>query len=376
MTIQIDTATIHKSFAQILAEIDKTATIYDNPNQQATKLPAWFIVHREPVRVERENKRRTWLVYSIDIYYMVEYNLPSLYDIYRRIAEALDLQLTYLPIYGYEGACVHVLDRSWEVALNAMKYSTTLRLHVSNEIVEPPYMRVIEDLWVFLKTHGHLYRVHFANTLHPELSVDLPPTQFAYYGGDVVLPSLQVTYWDSDGTAWVPRAWTLGAFGESVGPIYEDVTTDLLWKHPSFFIVFDNESNRILYELQDMQDMEFTGTGHTVFEDKNEVVTSGTGHVVLENANAVAFVEIEPEPYDTLWFSADKSARYLSNTYVWPLYDNSGNNMNYDSRKTYTIIGTNPENMAGVIMADSYNHVGFRPNRSGYTAISVNISIT
>ena len=79
MAIQIDTPTVHRSIAQALRGVTPEATIYDNPNQQATRLPAWFIVHREPVRIEREISR--WvLVYALDLVYMLDFNITGLYD--------------------------------------------------------------------------------------------------------------------------------------------------------------------------------------------------------------------------------------------------------------------------------------------------------
>lgn len=152
MPISIDTPTIHKSYATVLSQIDPNAVIFDNPNQQGTKLPAWFIVHREPVSSTCAIDGYQWLVYAIDIYYMVEYNKPRLFDEYAAIADQLDLNIEYLPVYGTDGKLVHVFDRSWELAMNALKYSTTLRLRVRPGTTPAPYMNVIENFEVFIKT--------------------------------------------------------------------------------------------------------------------------------------------------------------------------------------------------------------------------------
>lgn len=148
--VTISTELVHKSIASIALAAVPNSHVYDNPNQQGTHLPAWFIVHREPVRIERENRRRAWLVYSIDLYYMLELNTPRVFDEYARVADDLDYRATYMMVYGTT-EIVHVYDRSWELAMNCMKYSMTLRFRCSPETVAPPKMAVIESLEVFLK---------------------------------------------------------------------------------------------------------------------------------------------------------------------------------------------------------------------------------
>lgn len=152
---QITTRLIHDSFASVINEIDSNAHVYDNPNQQGTELPAWFIVHRSPVEIQRTHGiYRTMLVYYIDIWYMLKQNITMLYDQYTTIAEQLDSKLTYLTIFGTDQK-IHVFDRSWGLEMNAMKYSTTLKIRVKEVFGKPdPKMLVIEDLSVFLKNNG------------------------------------------------------------------------------------------------------------------------------------------------------------------------------------------------------------------------------
>ena len=228
MPISIDTPTIHKSYATVLSQIDPNAVIFDNPNQQGTKLPAWFIVHREPVSSTCAIDGYQWLVYAIDIYYMVEYNKPRLFDEYAAIADRLDLNLEYLPVYGTNGKLVHVFDRSWELAMNALKYSTTLRLRVRPGTTPAPYMNVIENFEVFIKTKLALLRVYFTNTEHENLDVDMPSQMFCYYGDTFVLPTVEGVYRDEDNLRWEPVRWNIGAFGETIGPLHENVTADLV----------------------------------------------------------------------------------------------------------------------------------------------------
>lgn len=227
MAIIINTPVIHKSYASVLSRIDPNALIFDNPNQQGTRLPAWFIVHREPVSNTCAIDGYQWLVYAIDIYYMVEYNKPRLFDEYVAIADQLDLELEYLPIYGTD-TVVHVFERSWELAMNALKYSTTLRLRVHPSIQREPYMQVIESLEVFLKTQFPLVRVYFTNTSHPELDVDFPSQLFTYKGQYLTLPTVTGVYRDDENHRWEPVAWTIGAFGSQYGPVNSNTTTNLI----------------------------------------------------------------------------------------------------------------------------------------------------
>lgn len=228
MAITINTPVIHKSYASVLSRIDPNALIFDNPNQQGTKLPAWFIVHREPVSSTCAIDGYQWVVYAIDIYYMVEYNKPRLFDEYAAIADQLDLELEYLPIYGTDGELVHVFDRSWELAMNALKYSTTLRLRVHPSVQREPYMQVIENLEVFIKSKFPLLKVYFTNTTHPELDIEIPERMFAYYGTGITLPTITGVYRDSEGKRWEPLAWDIGAFGETTQPLYANTTANLV----------------------------------------------------------------------------------------------------------------------------------------------------
>lgn len=150
MGIVLDTPLVHKSFTSVLQKITPDAHIYDNPNQQGTKIPAWFIVHREPVTIERDLDKRAWLTYGIDLYYMLDYNLPRTFDSYSSVADALNTELKYLTIYGTTFK-VHVQNRSWSLQLDCLRYSTTLKFRVSETEEPETKMQVIEDLAVFLK---------------------------------------------------------------------------------------------------------------------------------------------------------------------------------------------------------------------------------
>lgn len=235
MSIEITTQLIHASYASVIRTIDENANIYDNPNQQGTYYPAWFIVHRSPVELQKGIGRWT-LVYQIDIWYMLKSNQTRLYDQYSAIAEQLDDKLEYLPIFGTD-ACVHVLDRSWGLELDALKYSTTLRLYASKG-PKPviPYMEVIEDLRVFLKgLKQEFYTLSFTNTDHPDFTVDLPDDIVVSANAFVKLPSVSGKHTEDEET-WVTSRWDIGEFGSSV-KMDEDKVANLLWEELQLFVV-------------------------------------------------------------------------------------------------------------------------------------------
>lgn len=234
MSIEISTQIIHASYAAVINKIDPNANIYDNPNQQGTAYPAWFIVHRSPVEVQRDFGKRYGgncytLTYQIDIWYMIQQNIPRLYDQYTAIAERLDEQLEYLPIFGSD-AVVHVYDKSWSLELNSMKYSTTLRLRVCRSNTDYFNESTIDVITtdVFMKSKFPLIRIYFTNTEHSELDVEIPEQMYCYYGDTFVLPTITGIYRDSENHRWEPVSWSIGLFGETIGPLYDNVTANLV----------------------------------------------------------------------------------------------------------------------------------------------------
>lgn len=232
MPIEISTQIIHASYAAVINSIDPNANIYDNPNQQGTAYPAWFIVHRAPVEVQRDvGKRyggnRYTLTYMIDIWYMIQQNIPRLYDQYTQVAEELDSKIDYLPIHGSD-AVVHVYDRSWSLELNCLKYSTTLRLRVYRN--NPNYDDTTIDVIttdVFLKMQNEAI-LSFENTSHPEFDAQLPNPISVTKGRSVNLPFVGGEFED-DNYKWTPSGWTVGAFGALI-QLNESMTADLLWR--------------------------------------------------------------------------------------------------------------------------------------------------
>lgn len=240
MAIIIDTPTIHKSLAQLVLSLTPNACVYDNPNQQGTHLPAWFIVHREPVDIKEDLHGRWWLNYHIDLFYMLDFNGPHLFDDYSAIADRLGELGEYLPIYGHENVVIHAFERSWGMYMDALKCSMTFKIRVTRDSTPPVYMEVIEDLSVFLKNQKvEFCTLSFTNNEHPDFSVELPDDIIASVDSFVKLPSVSGEH-EEGGELWVPNEWNIGAFGQPV-KMANDITANLLWSiKPQYTVSFEN----------------------------------------------------------------------------------------------------------------------------------------
>ena len=235
MPVSISTQIIHASFAAVINSIQPNANIYDNPNQQGTVYPAWFIVHRSPVEIKRDFGRinggnRYNLTYQIDLWYMLQENITGLYDKYTEIAEALDEKLEYLKVFGSD-AVLHVHDRTWELSLNALKYSVTLRFPVWAKSIKEldVYMQVIEDLQVFLRNSAIAKdaTLYFRDSISGS-GVSLPDAITAKRGETIKLPRVRTVY-ENAGITYTPLRWTAGEF-DSEYELDNNYCTTLLWE--------------------------------------------------------------------------------------------------------------------------------------------------
>ena len=233
MPIEISTQIIHNSFATVINKIQPGANIYDNPNQQGTTYPAWFIVHRSPIELQRHvgkrnNGNRYLITFQIDLWYMLQQNITRLFDQYTHIAEQLAYNLQYLPIFGSD-AVTQVYDQSWSLELNALKYSTTIKLRVytdENFVFTP--MEVITDFEQFIKQSSQS-TVTFTNTDHKEFDAEYPETISVITNRRITLPTVSGEFEDEN-YIWTPSEWSIGAFGESYR-VDENITTNLLWEY-------------------------------------------------------------------------------------------------------------------------------------------------
>lgn len=361
MPIVINTKVIHASYAQVLREIDPNADVFDNPNQQGTAYPAWFIVHRAPVERLKEIGRYT-LVYQIDIWYMLQQNITCLYDKYTLIAEQLQEKLEYLPIFGHEGVVVHTYDMSWGLELNALKFSTTLRLRCSRDKTPDEYMQVIERLDVFIKMAFPLIRVYFTNVSHPELDIEIPNQMFCYYGDTMVLPTIEGIYRDAENHRWQPVGWTLGGFGETIGPLYANTTTNLIlervygYEAPMGGIIGDKSSTSNFVKIVEMEPNYEPDYRHTGILSIDGVETGNADMVLIHEPDYAYSGTVTNEPMvfggtvepwtppatDKTAYFTNKGSSGTSDTNItfstYQMYDSNGSIILSDSNHTYTLV--------------------------------------
>ena len=279
MPVSISTQIIHASFAAVINSIQPNANIYDNPNQQGTVYPAWFIVHRSPVEIRRDFGRinggnRYNLTYQIDLWYMLQENITGLYDKYTEIAESLDEKLEYLKVFGSD-AVLHVHDRTWELSLNALKYSVTLRFPVWAKSVKEldVYMQVIEDLQMFLKDSGMLpkdmSKIEYINIEHPEFAVTLPKTSKHEKGSKITLPYVFGKFPREEKT-WFPKRWDIGDFGSEY-TLVKDTIAELEW---GFTVGVDYPQGQFISgEMQYSDKYVVLDCVETVELDRGEIMT-------------------------------------------------------------------------------------------------------
>lgn len=111
---------VNQAIAAVIKGALPGVTVYDNPNQQKTTLPAVFLTYRGEQGMDDQIGNRWMQKLRIDLCYLVDYNLPDLGDQYRAAAGALDEVMDSLPYSG--SAVLRVENRSWFVELDALHY--------------------------------------------------------------------------------------------------------------------------------------------------------------------------------------------------------------------------------------------------------------
>jgi hypothetical protein len=144
---EISLKTVSSALADFLKGRFPDAHIYDNPNQQDTERPAWFIEFMPNSSVKKQIDGRYLRKLYIDLAYLTDYNLPDLFDIYKNAAEVLDEHLELLP-YESDGESylLRTYDRKWDVDLSALHYKLRLDLRVTRTKPESAKMLEIERL--------------------------------------------------------------------------------------------------------------------------------------------------------------------------------------------------------------------------------------
>lgn len=137
--------------------------VYNNPNQQDTELPAWFIMFMPLSGIKPEIGNRYRRVMGVDLVYLEEYNKTNLYDKYLAMAETLDENLDLLAC-NYEvivdeakgeterhTAYLHTYNREWKADLAEMHYQFRLEFRASRDLPDDVKMLVIQELTEMIK---------------------------------------------------------------------------------------------------------------------------------------------------------------------------------------------------------------------------------
>ena len=157
MKPEISLELISQALGGVLSAEFPESTVYDNPNQQNTSLPAFFINFMPGSGIAKQIGNRYMRTLRIDLVYLEDYNLPDLYDRYKHAAELLDEKLELIKYNcSYEdpdtGGLVELqcllrtFDRQWRVELSALHYEFRMELRVSIKLPQIPKMEVIEEL--------------------------------------------------------------------------------------------------------------------------------------------------------------------------------------------------------------------------------------
>lgn len=132
--MNLTVSTVAQSLAAYLATYFPGVTFYENPNQQGTQAPCFFL----QIRYSNINLAQggRWLrVLGLDLVYLQDYNLPNLQQLYEAAAEQLDLVMETFPYadgVSTDGpALLRTYDREWRIDLDALHYQFELRNFVS-----------------------------------------------------------------------------------------------------------------------------------------------------------------------------------------------------------------------------------------------------
>lgn len=132
MNLTVDT--VAQSLAAYLAPYFPGVTFYENPNQQGTQAPCFFLQTRYSTIKLQQGGR--WLrTLGLDLTYLLDYNLPNMQQLYEMAAEQLDLVMETFPYtdgVSTDGpALLRTYDREWRIDLDALHYQFELRAFVS-----------------------------------------------------------------------------------------------------------------------------------------------------------------------------------------------------------------------------------------------------
>ena len=143
---------IDNAIAGLLKQLFPGVSVYNNPNQQGTALPAFFIQHMPNSGVTKQISERYKRKLFIDLVYMDEYNLTDTNDIYLGVAETLDINLELFPVVqDNETFYMRTYERTWSVELGALHYKFHLEFRTTISKSNKKRMAKIQKMNLHLK---------------------------------------------------------------------------------------------------------------------------------------------------------------------------------------------------------------------------------
>ena len=125
MTFTLET--LAKSLAGYLAPHFPGVTFYEDPNQQGSAPPMFFLQTRYG-NVDKLLDGRYLRTLGLDLTYLLDYNLPDMQQQYQRAGETLDLLMDTFPYSdGTGNALLRAYAREWRVDLDALHYRFEVR---------------------------------------------------------------------------------------------------------------------------------------------------------------------------------------------------------------------------------------------------------
>lgn len=149
--MNLTVSTISKSLADYLAPILPVVAMYEDPNQQGSQPPCWFLQTRYN-RLKLEMGGYWLRTLGLDLTYLLDYNLPDLQRQYQAAAEVLDLVMETFPYSdgSSEGqVLLRTYDRGWNVDRNELHYKFELRerVNIPEQFVKMQTMDLDEDIY-------------------------------------------------------------------------------------------------------------------------------------------------------------------------------------------------------------------------------------
>ena len=131
-----------RTMARSLAPVFPDVLFYEDPNQQGTHCPCFFLQQRDS-SLRQEMGSAFLRRISLDLTYLLDYHLPDLQQQYEAAAETA---FPYLDEEGTEPVWVRTYDREWRIDLDALHYRFELRERVWLPKPAATKMQTIEAL--------------------------------------------------------------------------------------------------------------------------------------------------------------------------------------------------------------------------------------